>query len=90
MPMKALGLVGGTFDRFHKGHRKLLNAGLSECKNLEIWMTSDSLAKGKDHRIESWDKRMKLIIELEDQVGSCAHSKYEQRCTHVEDSNRRA
>jgi len=63
IPMKALGLVGGTFDRFHKGHRKLLDAGLSECKNLEIWMTSDSLAKGKDHRIESWDKRMKLIIE---------------------------
>ena len=60
--MKVLGLVGGTFDRFHKGHRKLLDAGLNECQNLEIWMTSDSLAKGKDARIESWDRRMELII----------------------------
>tara|TARA_Y100001934_G_scaffold85271_1_gene105955 strand:- start:1979 stop:3040 length:1062 start_codon:yes stop_codon:yes gene_type:complete len=62
MAMKTLGLLGGTFDRFHKGHRKLLETGLSECQNLEIWMTSDNLAKGKDPRIESWNDRKELIV----------------------------
>jgi len=60
--MKPLGLVGGTFDRFHKGHQKLLEMGLEECQNLEVWMTSDILARKKDRRIESWADRKKLIM----------------------------
>jgi cytidyltransferase-like protein len=61
--MKALGLVGGTFDRFHKGHQKLLDEGLFQCHKLEIWMTSDSLAKEKDYRIELWVERRQRILD---------------------------
>ena len=61
--MESLGLVGGTFDRFHSGHQKLLEVGLSECQKLEVWMTSDFLAKRKDKRIESWEDRRQLIME---------------------------
>ena len=60
--MKALGLVGGTFDRFHIGHQKLLEIGLKECHELEVWMTSDILATRKDRRIDSWADRKKLIM----------------------------
>ena len=61
--MMSLGLVGGTFDRFHVGHQKLLEIGLNECDMLEIWMTSDILAKRKDKRIGSWDDRKELIMK---------------------------
>lgn len=60
--MKALGLVGGTFDRFHIGHQKLLEIGLEECHEIEVWMTSDILATRKDRRIDSWADRKKLIM----------------------------
>ena len=60
--MKPLGLVGGTFDRFHIGHQKLLEIGLKECHKLEVWMTSDNLATRKDRRIDSWADRKKLIL----------------------------
>ena len=60
--MESLGLVGGTFDRFHVGHQKLIETGLKECHNLEVWMTSDILATRKDPRIDSWDDRKKLIL----------------------------
>jgi len=60
--MKPLGLVGGTFDRFHIGHQKLLEIGLKECHELEVWMTSDILATRKDRRIDSWADRKKLIM----------------------------
>ena len=62
VPMKPLGLVGGTFDRFHVGHQKLLEIGLNECHMLEIWMTSDILAKRKDKRIGLWNDRKELIM----------------------------
>lgn len=60
--MESLGLVGGTFDRFHIGHQKLIEIGLRECHKLEVWMTSDILARRKDNRIESWADRKKLIL----------------------------
>ena len=60
--MKPLGLVGGTFDKFHIGHQKLLEIGLKECHELEVWMTSDILASRKDRRIDSWADRKKLIM----------------------------
>jgi len=55
--MHSVGLIGGTFDRFHAGHLSLIQTALSECRFLEVWLTSDSRAAKKDPRINSWDTR---------------------------------
>ena len=56
-----LGLIGGTFDRFHKGHISLINQSLRYCNRLEIWITSDTIANIKDPRIKSWETRHEEI-----------------------------
>ena len=56
-----LGLIGGTFDRFHKGHISLINQSLRYCNRLEIWITSDAIANIKDPRIKSWETRHEEI-----------------------------
>ena len=61
--MHSLGLVGGTFDRFHAGHRALIDYGLSKCQRLEVWLTSDQIAQAKDSRIESWSERSQKFVE---------------------------
>tara|TARA_B100000029_G_scaffold69833_1_gene62111 strand:+ start:4342 stop:5355 length:1014 start_codon:yes stop_codon:yes gene_type:complete len=63
--MHTLGLVGGTFDRFHAGHRALIERGLAECARLEVWLSSDHFANSKDSRIESWaDRSANLLAAL--------------------------
>jgi len=58
-----LGLIGGTFDRFHKGHISLINQSLKYCNKLEIWITTDNIAKIKDPIIQSWDDRQAEILK---------------------------
>ncbi len=55
--MHSVGLIGGTFDRFHAGHLSLLQSGLSECSSLEVWLTSDATTGTKDPRINPWETR---------------------------------
>ncbi|HJM13200.1 MAG TPA: pantetheine-phosphate adenylyltransferase [Candidatus Thalassarchaeaceae archaeon] len=62
--MHQLGLIGGTFDRFHDGHKSLIRKGLSECNSLEIWITNDSIANAKDNRTKSWSERCSEIQEF--------------------------
>ncbi len=57
MEMFDIGLIGGTFDRFHKGHLHLISKSMEHCNELEIWINSDNLAKKKDSRIQSWEER---------------------------------
>ena len=55
--MHGIGLIGGTFDRFHSGHMSLIEAGLSHCKKIEVWITDDVIAQSKDSLVKNWDER---------------------------------
>ena len=50
--------LGGTFDRLHLGHRKLLSAAIEVAENLVIGLTSDSFVVDK--------KLSKLILPYEE------------------------
>ncbi len=53
--------VGGTFDKFHKGHEELITTAFNLGKEVLIGITSDSFAGGKNHEIESFAIRSKNI-----------------------------
>tara|TARA_B100000927_G_scaffold66824_1_gene52662 strand:+ start:689 stop:1777 length:1089 start_codon:yes stop_codon:yes gene_type:complete len=57
------GLMGGTFDRVHAGHLRLIREAFRNCKFLEIWITSDKIAQKKDWRCWSEGKRKATIKE---------------------------
>jgi len=49
--------VGGTFDRFHSGHKKLLEEAFNHGELIVIGVTSDMFG-GKKGNIDSCDRRM--------------------------------
>ncbi len=61
-----VGLIGGTFDRFHAGHRNLLVSGLSKCQTIEVWVSVDSIARAKDSRVNPWEQRVEEIKQTLD------------------------
>ena len=68
--MHRVGLVGGTFDRFHSGHRSLIEQALSKCQLLEIWISSDEMIRSKDSRIKSWDDREEELLTALSDISS--------------------
>ena len=48
-------LLGGTFDRMHIGHEKLITTCLKRCDYLEIWLTSDEMASEKIGNVQSFE-----------------------------------
>ena len=56
-------LVGGTFDRFHAGHRLLLGAAERQAAYLEIHITSDRMADTKAANIESFETRREHLLQ---------------------------
>ena len=49
--------VGGTFDKFHDGHKKLLSTAFQIGENVEIGVTSDAFG-GLKGDIDSCEERM--------------------------------
>ncbi|MCS7368320.1 MAG: pantetheine-phosphate adenylyltransferase [archaeon GBS-70-058] len=56
--------VGGTFDNFHLGHVQLLLKCFEINKAVLIGVTSDILAKSKNHFIESCNRRKKNLLSF--------------------------
>ncbi len=55
--------VGGTFDRFHRGHRRLLDEAFRVGETVMIGVTSDEFASRKGEDIEPCRTRMKNLEE---------------------------
>jgi len=56
-------LVGGTFDEFHKGHRKLIMTAFEAGERVLIGLSSDDLARElrKKHEIATYEQRLKEL-----------------------------
>jgi len=52
--------VGGTFDRFHNGHKKMLNEAFNKGEIVVIGITSDTFAEKKVN-VESCKKRTETL-----------------------------
>lgn len=79
--------VGGTFDKFHDGHKKLLTTAFDLGKEVEIGVTSNAFGglKGNidscEERMKSlkeffWDKSNYNIMVLDDPYGTTVFDKY--------------
>ena len=78
--------VGGTFDKFHDGHKKLLSTAFEIGSNIEIGVTSDAFG-GLKGNIDSCEVRMGnlksffsdksnfIIVPLEDPYGTTIYDK---------------
>ena len=73
--------VGGTFDKFHDGHKKLLSVAFEIGNEIEIGVTSDAFGglKGDidscEHRISNLktyfsDKSNFIVVPLDDPYGT--------------------
>lgn len=72
--------VGGTFDRFHEGHLKLLSKAFQLSELVLIGVTSDEFAQDKGP-IEPCSERMSnLVWELEKFTGNYIVSRLDDSC----------
>jgi len=59
------GVVGGTFDIFHAGHKKLLKTALINVDALLIGITSDrfaALSRGRE--VNPFEKRVRKVLDF--------------------------
>jgi pantetheine-phosphate adenylyltransferase len=59
----AYAVLGGTFDRFHVGHKKLITTAFAHSEKVGIGVATHQLYEGKllSHAIESYDDRIAIL-----------------------------
>ena len=60
-------LVGGTFERFHQGHKTLLKTALEVAEFVEVWITNDAMSAAKSPFLQSFEDRREEIIAWADE-----------------------
>jgi len=60
-------LVGGTFDRFHDGHKELLLTALEVAELVEVWITNDVMSAAKSPFLQSFEDRREAILSWADE-----------------------
>ena len=65
-------VCGGTFDLFHKGHKKFINQILNKSDNVILGLTSDSFARSfkSENEIEKFKVRKKEVERFLDSIGA--------------------
>jgi len=61
--------VGGTFDKFHKGHEALIRTAFEMGDEVLIGITSDEFASNKNHIIEPCNVRIKRLKSISNSYG---------------------
>lgn len=64
-------IVGGTFDRFHKGHRKLLATAFAQSEKVTIGITTEGMFKNKEfaEAIQDYDDREQSVSHFLSEEG---------------------
>jgi len=63
-------VVGGTFDRFHIGHRRILKTAFDVAKSVVIGLTSDDFAnRFRSSKAMSYESRKKTVEEYAGSLG---------------------
>lgn len=57
-------VIGGTFDRFHRGHRLLLEFAAHLGRRIVLGVTSDKFAASKSHEAEPFFKRVEKVSDF--------------------------
>ncbi|MGB9718614.1 MAG: pantetheine-phosphate adenylyltransferase [Thermoproteota archaeon] len=78
-------ILGGTFDRFHRGHMLLLGLAAALGRSVIVGVASDEFAAGKPHMVEAFAERFQkvsgflrsigcrsLVLKLDDFAGPAA------------------
>jgi pantetheine-phosphate adenylyltransferase len=53
--------LGGTFDRFHRGHKAMLLKAFEVGEKVVIGVSSNAFVENKKHRIQPYEKRVEAI-----------------------------
>ena len=72
---ESVGVLGGTFDRLHSGHRNLILTIASECSHLQIYLASDKMVKSKHSSIQAFELRQQNLSAFldENEVNASLH-----------------
>jgi pantetheine-phosphate adenylyltransferase len=57
-------ILGGTFNRFHKGHRLLLEFATFLGERIIVGITSEEFASNKHHPVESFEHRFERVLSF--------------------------